>query len=726
MYGSVDSARQRTKVPAMHADEWLDEGDELLPDVSGLTPVRTLDDLRRRPGVRERCTPVEALKRAFGYDAFRPLQGEAIDAVLARRDCLVVLPTGGGKSLCYQVPAACGAGLVLVVSPLIALMDDQVAAAREAGLTAVALHSNLDERAKRTAWNHLAAGTLDLLYVSPERLVVGDLTSRLGKLALVAVDEAHCVSHWGHDFRPEYRQLGRVFDAVGDVPRMALTATATPQVQDDICVQLGLRQPLRLVGHVDRPNLIYRAIPRHAAAKQVLEVIKRHPEEGGIVYAQTRKEVESLAGQLVKAGVQAAAYHAGLPAEVRARAQDDFVNERLDVVVATIAFGMGIDRSNVRYVVHANTPKSIEHYQQEAGRAGRDGLPADCVLLYGAADLVTHRRMATMDGPLSPERERALDRQLREIGRYAVAPVCRHRLLTEHFGQPYPAPKPSETSSGTSRGEARSADVGGQVSPHGNEDGSRSADADRVGEADQRTNGALGPDSCGACDVCLGETKELPAQQALVTAQKIISAAWRLGGRFGPGQCVDVLLGRATDKSERAGHDRLSVFGLLQDAGETALRAWIDQLIVQGFLALREEGVYSFLEHTEAGKALCRGEGSVRLGVVEDRWTTRERRTRTVVAGGSASDAVGPADQGLFERLRVLRKLLAAKAGVPPYVVFHDSTLQAIAASKPTALDQLIGLKGIGERKAARYGAQVLAVVAGEDAEQAALRVAQA
>ena len=655
---------------------------EELPDVEGLTPVRSLADLRCAPApahVREKLTPEAALRRYWGYDAFRPLQAESVANVLARRDGLIVLPTGGGKSLCYQVPAACGAGLVLVVSPLIALMDDQVAAAKEAGLSAGALHTNVGEQERRQVREALAAGTLDLLYLSPERLVVGDILPAIAEqLALVAVDEAHCVSHWGHDFRPEYRQLRGVLDQVPKVPRLGLTATATPQVQDDICTQLGLRAPLRLVGHVDRPNLAYRALPRRGGVEQALEVIRRHGDEGGIVYAQTRKEVERVAASLAAAGVQCAAYHAGLPAAERSRVQRAFLAESLDVVVATIAFGMGIDRSNVRYVIHYNTPKSIEHYQQEAGRAGRDGLPAECVLLFSGADIVTHRRLATMDGPLPPERNRALERQLRDIGRYAVAPVCRHRLLTEHFGQPYPAP----LAAGAAPAAAAAPETG-----------------------------------CGACDVCLGETLELPADEALVTAQKIISAAWRIDGRFGAGHVIDVLLGRRTDKIERAGHDRLGVYGLLAASGEAALRSWIDQLVVQGHLALREDGMFTFLVHTEAGKALCKGQGTVRLG--RDVAQPKGKRTAKAAKGAAAAAAVAPADEDLFARLRTLRKLIADHHGVPPYIVFNDVTLRALASQRPADARAMLTVKGVGESKLARYGAAFLAVIAGTSPEAA-------
>ncbi|MFA5140405.1 MAG: RecQ family ATP-dependent DNA helicase [Elusimicrobiota bacterium] len=615
-------------------------------------------------------TPEEALKSRWGYDSFKPLQREAVEAALSGRDSLVVLPTGGGKSICYQLPAAMGRGLVLIVSPLIALMDDQVAAAREAGLAADALHSNLESDHRGEAYRRLAAGKTELLYVSPERILVGDLLEDVaGRLILVAVDEAHCVSHWGHEFRPEYRRLAEVLERFPKAARMALTATATPAVQEDICSQLALRDTARFIGHPDRPNLIYRAFPRRDQSGQVLEVVRRHPGEGGIVYAQTRKDVERLAAGLAASGISCAPYHAGLPADHRRRVQDDFVNERLDVVVATIAFGMGIDRSNVRYVVHANTPRSVEHYQQESGRAGRDGLPADCVLLFAASDLATHRGLALKDGHLAPERQRAIERQLREIGRYAVAPVCRHRLLAEHFGAPYPPD-----------GDARN------------------------GEA------------CAACDVCLGETKSLSEDEALLTAKKVLSGAWRAGGRFGTGYVVNLLLGRGDDRMRRNGHDSLQVFGLLKEAGEAAVRSWVDQLIVQGFLEVTEEREYPLLRITEAGKALCRDEGTVRLGVPAPP-VKRGKKKSKALRKSLASDL--PPDEALFEHLRQLRRLIAERLGVPPYVVFHDSTLVEMAALKPRTLDAMRGVKGVGDRKLERYGAAFLDVISGKPPESA-------
>ncbi|MCC7146927.1 MAG: RecQ family ATP-dependent DNA helicase [Phycisphaeraceae bacterium] len=624
--------------------------------------------------------PLAALKQIWGHDAFRPLQQQAVDAAMARRDTLVVLPTGGGKSLCYQLPAACGSGLVVVISPLIALMDDQVAAARQLGLRAAALHSHTDDRHRQSIRHDLRQGHVDLLYLSPERLVMSDvLVSLSPRLALLAVDEAHCVSHWGHEFRPEYRQLAPFFDTVPACPRMALTATATPRVQDDVVAMLGLRQPLRLVGHVDRPNLLYRALPRQDQARQVLDVVTRYPGQGGIVYAQTRAEVERLAASLAKAGISCAPYHAGLDPAHRRKTQHDFVHEQLDVVVATIAFGMGIDRPNVRFVVHANTPRSIEHYQQESGRAGRDGLPAECVLLFSGGDLAKHRAMSAHDGPLPPERAQALETQLHDIGLYAVAPICRHRQLTEHFAQPYPS-------------------------------------APAAPPASPAPNSPPAADPCGACDVCLGQVQELPAPQALLTAQKIISAVWRTGGRFGRGYVAKLLLGKADERMTRRGHDQWRVFGILADAGPRAVSAWIDQLLVQGMLCVVVEDLMPLLAMTDAGRDLCRNIGSVRLSVPPPKPTRKRDRSRPDSRTPSDDPTpLAPAQQATFDRLRLLRKLLAAKQSLPPYVIFHDSVLRAMTQDQPASLPALRSIRGIGDRKLQKYGPIFLRALAGED-----------
>jgi len=607
--------------------------------------------------------PEEILKKRWGYDTFKPLQKEAIEAALSGRDCLVVLPTGGGKSICYQLPATMGKGLVLVVSPLIALMDDQVAAAREAGLAADALHSNLKVGPKKEVYANLNSGKTELLYVSPERLLTGDLYEAIApRLILAAVDEAHCVSHWGHEFRPEYRRLTEALDRFPNAARMALTATATPVVQEDIRAQLALRSPEILIGHPDRPNLVYRAFPRRDQLKQVLEVVRAHKGEGGIVYAQTRKDVERLAAGLKKDGVSSAPYHAGLNAEDRRRAQDDFVNERLDVIVATIAFGMGIDRSNVRYVVHANTPRSVEHYQQESGRAGRDGLPADCTLLFSAADLATHRWMAKKE-MLSADRTRALEKQLRDIGRFAVAPVCRHGQLAGHFSAPYP------------------------VEPQ-----------DEAG--------------CGACDVCLGETKGLSDEEALLTAKKVLSAAWRAEGRYGTGYVVNLLLGRINDRMTANGHDQLKVFGLLKEAGEPAVRSWIDQLIVQDYLEVTEENEYPLLRITAEGRALCQGIGTVRLGLPVPP-KAGKKKAKVFKKAEKAGLSFQEADRELFDKLRALRRAVADKAGIPPYVICHDTVLIEMASSKPQTPEALLEIKGMGDKRVQKYGKLFLDAIAG-------------
>jgi ATP-dependent DNA helicase RecQ len=618
-------------------------------------------DLTNTTGTADQA--VTCLQRHWGYDNFRPFQAEAVAAAMQRRDALVILPTGGGKSLCYQVPAATTGAITLVVSPLIALMDDQVAGANAAGVVATALHS------QQTASVPLDHPDLRLVYCSPERLLTGDVIQRLrSRLGLIAVDEAHCVSQWGHDFRPEFRQLANLFDQAPDVPRMGLTATATPQVQDDIAQQLRLRDPVRLVGPPDRPNLIYRAKQRTDALKQILPALRDEhgqPRDGGaIVYCQTRKRCEELAEQLQAHQLDAAVYHAGLSPKRRNEVQMDFVYERLQVVVATIAFGMGIDRSNVRTVIHAAAPRSLAHYQQEAGRAGRDGEPANCLLLYGANDFATHRFLASRDGDLSPERQAALEEDLSGIGKFCSAPVCRHQILSEHFGHPLPP----------------------------------------------------GEDGCGACDICLGETTFLPQETSEPIGRKILSGVWRTKGRFGTGHIVALVRGKLTEGITKNQHQDLPTFGALSSYPEATLKRWVGQLESQGLLRTERDGMYSRLTLTEAGRERCKNGGTITLSAPP----ATERRQRP-----SSTPDPGPVDNDLFSMLKQWRRLVAQAIGKPPYIIASDATLRHLAASQPVDRDELLGIPGIGDTKADRFGDALLQLISGEkNAEEAARLIA--
>ena len=594
----------------------------------------------------------DALARYWGYREFRPLQRAAIAANLDGRDSVVVLPTGGGKSLCFQMPALVRPtdGLGLVVSPLLSLMKDQVDGLVASGVPAAALNSSLTPTERRQVYTDLDAGRCRLLYVTPERLV-GEggesFRARLGawRVQFVAVDEAHCISQWGHEFRPEFRRLARLRDDLPEVAMHAFTATATRQVRDDIAVQLALRDPEVLVGSFDRPNLVYRVLARTGLKDQIRRVLERHPGEAGIIYCVSRREVEQVASWLDGLGHRALPYHAGLPDETRRRHQEAFLEERADVMVATVAFGMGIDRSNIRYVIHAGAPRSLEHYQQESGRAGRDGLEAECVLLYSGADFARWRQMLEQSGELSETARRLL----RDIERYAAGTRCRHRVLVEYFGQAFERP------------------------------------------------------ACDACDWCLKELERIG--DPLPLAQKILSTVVRTGQRWGVGHVIDVLRGRATDQVAARGHRALSTFGLLADVPIAELRGYLDQLTEQRLL-LRTDGPYPVLQLTDDGVAALKGGASIEL----------YRQPRPTPGLGRRRPSGDPAawdgvDRGLFDTLRQCRLEVARARGVPPYVVFHDNTLRDLARRQPTTPAELLDVYGIGARKAEDLGPIVLEVI---------------
>ena len=588
----------------------------------------------------------DVLARYWGFDSFRPLQEEAMSAILDRRDSVVVLPTGGGKSLCFQAPALLSEGLALIVSPLISLMKDQVDTLVGNGVPAAYFNSSLSAEQRTSVMSGIRERRYRLLYVSPERVAGDGGDSFAGMVAqsgvsFIAVDEAHCISQWGHDFRPEYRQLARLRETFPKVSMHAFTATATARVRRDICAQLGLVSPMELVGSFDRPNLIYRVLARANLKRQLTDILDRHPGQAGIVYCTSRREVEALAAWLQQTGIRARPYHAGLDDHVRSENQDAFLDEHADVIVATVAFGMGIDRSDVRFVVHAGSPQSLEHYQQESGRAGRDGLEAECVLVYSAADFMKWRVMLERNGELT-EGRRGL---LRDIERYAAGVGCRHRHLVGYFGEQYTR------------------------------------------------------EDCGACDYCLDELEAVADPTQL--ARKVLSCVARVGQRFGALHVTNVLRGSANDQVTGRRHDNLSTFGLLSDCSVPEVRGYIEQLIAHGLLRQTEDE-YPVLALTASGVALLKDASAApELTLARQRRPATDRLPKRARVETESWQGV---DRELFERLRVLRLEIARTRGVPPYVIFHDTTLREMARLKPTSLDALRHIYGVGARKAEDLG----------------------
>ncbi len=598
------------------------------------------------------------LLRLFGYPEFRGEQEAIVDTLLEGRNAVVLLPTGGGKSLCYQIPAILRPGTGIVVSPLIALMQDQVAALAELGIAAEFLNSSLDGRDQARVERRFLAGDLDLLYVAPERLLTERFLDLLGRvrLALFAIDEAHCVAQWGHDFRPEYLGLATLAARFPGVPRIALTATADAPTRREIVERLELRDARLFIASFDRPNLRYRVVDKDdGGRRQLLAFLAdEHSGDAGIVYRISRAKVEATAALLAEKGVKAFAYHAGLDADVRRRVLARFQEEEGVVVVATVAFGMGIDKPDVRFVAHMDSPKSLEAYHQETGRAGRDGLPADAWMAYGLADVVQLRAMIER-GEAPPERKSVERRKLDALLAYCETTACRRSVLLRYFGE----------------------------------------------EA---------PRSCGNCDTCL---EPISTWDATIAAQKALSAVARTGQRFGAQHLVDILTGERTEKVERFRHDQLPTFGVGTELDVRRWRGVFRQLVARGFLVTDAEG-HNTLALTERATPVLKGAEKVEFRFEQE--PAKKAKKGRASKGRTVATSVGDsAESELFERLRALRMALARAAGVPPYVVFHDATLREMALLRPTTLAQLAQLPGIGEKKLERYGERFLALLGGTE-----------
>ncbi len=612
----------------------------------------------------------DIVAKHWGIRELRPLQEPAMCSVLEGRDSLVVMPTGGGKSLCFQAPAVLRGDTTVVISPLISLMKDQVDGLIASGIAAIQLNSSQTPEERAQHERNILNGNVRLLFVSPERLVQTDMQDLLRKIDVrtFAIDEAHCISHWGHDFRPEYRQMRMLKTMFPKASVHAYTATATEQVRTDIIQQLGLKDPAILVGNFDRANLSYRIISRRGGTlKQVLSVIDRHKKEGGIIYCIRRAEVDELTKDLKAAGIKAMAYHAGMTAQERSQTQEAFSEEHCDVVVATVAFGMGIDRSNVRYVLHTAMPKSLEAYQQETGRAGRDGLEAECVLLHSGADVFTWK--AIMQKAASEQNQgqyqyqendlsylETANEHLHLMDRYCRGAACRHSLLVAHFGQSYDK------------------------------------------------------DNCGACDICLGETVEV--EGALVIAQKILSCVARLKEKYGIGYVAAVLRGENSQEIRARGGQSISTYGMLKEYHVNDLRDWMYQLISQEVL-VQENIEYDFgrsvpiLKLNGGSWQVMRGQRTnIRLLKPAER--KKGERTKLSKAETGSWDGV---DRDLFESMRELRRQIADERRVPPYIIFPDSTLRELARIRPSSLERMRMVSGIGDSKLRDLGQTFLDVV---------------
>ena len=593
-------------------------------------------------------SPKTLLQRIFGHADFRGPQQAIIEHIAEGGDALVLMPTGGGKSLCYQVPALLRDGVGLVISPLIALMQDQVEALRQLGVRAEFLNSTLDVESASRVEQALLAGELDLLYVAPERLLTPRFLSLLDRspIALFAIDEAHCVSQWGHDFRREYRELTVLHERWPEVPRIALTATADPPTQREIAERLQLDEAQWFVSSFDRPNIRYNVVQKDNGKRQLLDFLGAHRDEAGIVYCLSRRKVDQTAEALADLGFKALPYHAGLPAEVRAANQRRFLREDGVVMVATIAFGMGIDKPDVRFVAHVDLPKSLEGYYQETGRAGRDGEPAEAWLCYGLGDMVLLKQMIEQS-EAGEERKQLERRKLDQLLGYCESMQCRRQVLLAGFGETY-------------------------------------------------------PQACGNCDNCL---QPAASWDATLAAQKALSCVYRTGQRFGATHLIDVLRGGEGERIQQFGHDKLSTYGIGKDLDAKSWRGVFRQLVATGLLEVDTEA-FGGLRLTDSSRAVLTGKQTVvlRKELPGKKARERDRGPRTGVP-------VQPQDLSLFGALRDLRALLAREQNVPAYVIFHDSTLRNIAEQRPESLGELAQVGGIGGTKLERYGPQVLETI---------------